>query len=129
MLTIKKIAVTLSVVILSMCIFVGCSDNKNSEIVGKWIPTTASLNGETVQYSYLGLEDDYFGFTFSDNGKCTATLTGITGEGTYSFNGTSVDVTINDETQKLDYSNGTLTLTLNYDNDTTTFSFIKEASK
>lgn len=126
MLTIKKIAVILSVTILSMCVFVGCSDNKNSEIVGKWIPTTASLNGETVQYSYLGLEDDYFGFTFDSNGKCTATLTGITGEGTYIFNDTSVDVTINNEVQKLDYSNGTLTLTLNYNNDTTTFSFIKE---
>ena len=123
---IKRFISTLIVALIFTFISTGCSDNKNAEIVGDWIPTTASLNGETVQYSYLALSEDYFGFTFRPNGTCTATLAGITGEGTYIFNGTSVDVTIDkEEPKKLTYDNGTLTLKLAYDDDVTTFSFIK----
>lgn len=124
---IKKAAAFTMAATLLVCIFSGCGSGKdNSQIVGKWTPTTASLNGETVKYSSLGLDESEFGFTFKDNGKCTATLASVTGEGTYTFNGTSVDIEINKETKKLNYDNGSLTLTLDYDNDTTTFTFTKQ---
>lgn len=127
---IKRFISALIIALIFTFSLTGCSNNKNSEIVGNWIPTTASLNGETVQYSYLGLDDNYFGFSFKANGTCTATLAGITGKGTYIFNGTSVDVTIDqEEPKKLTYDNGTLTLKLNYDDDVTTFSFIKTKNK
>lgn len=108
-----------------LIIFAGCGEKNNSEIVGEWVPTTASLNGETIQYSELGIDDSQFGFTFFDDGKCTATLAGIEDDGTYVFNDTSVDVEINGESQKLDYDSGVLTLTLNYDDVTTAFTFTK----
>lgn len=121
----KTVALLFSFIIIAM-IFTGCSNNnKNSEIAGDWVPTTASFNGETVQYAELGIEQDQFGFTFTEDGKCTATLAGITGKGTYVFNETSVDVVINEKPHKLDYKNGTLVLTLDYDDSPATFTFTK----
>lgn len=101
-------------------------DQNNSEIAGHWVPTTATLNGSSVNYSELDLEDDYFSLTFNSDGTCTATLTGIEGSGTYVFNGTSVDITINGDTQRLTYENSQLTLTLSYDGNTSSFVFAKE---
>ncbi len=122
---IKKTAAIILCAFFMIIMFNGCGADKNSEIVGKWVPTTASLNGSTVQYRELGIDEDQFSFTFESDGKCSATLAGIEGEGTYVFNETSVDVVINDETQRLNYDNGNLTLTLNYDNNTTSFTFTK----
>lgn len=122
---IKKTATMLFCVLFTFIILAGCGKNENSVIVGQWVPTTASLNGETVQYGELGIEQDQFGFTFETDGKCTVTLAGITGKGTYVFNETSVDVNINDQTHKLDYQNGTLSLTLNYSDSEAKFTFTK----
>ena len=122
---IKKTSALLFCVLFSLIIIAGCGKDENSVIVGDWIPTTASFDGETVQYSELGLEDGQFGFTFTSDGKCTATLAGVTGKGTYTFNETSVDVNINDKIQKLSYENNTLTLTLHYGTSVATFTFTK----
>lgn len=122
---IKKISALLFCVLFSLIILAGCGKSDNSAIAGEWVPTTASFDGETVQYNELGIEEDQFGFTFTSDGKCTATLAGVTGEGTYVFNETSVDVNINDKTQKLDYENNTLTLTLDYGSSIATFTFTK----
>lgn len=115
--------------LLCTCLFfialVGCSDSKNSALVGDWTPSSVSLNGKTMQYKDLGLDDGQFIFSFKSDGKCTATLAGITGEGTYTFNDTSVDVEINGDTQKLDYTDGSLTLTLDYSGITSSFTFVK----
>lgn len=114
----------LCLTLFSLC---ACTNkNDNSEIAGHWVPTAASLNGTSVNYSELDLEDGYFGFTFNSDGSCTATLTGIESSGTYVFNGTSVDVTIGGDTQKLAYENSQLTLTLNYEDNSTSFVFVKE---
>lgn len=116
---------------LLMCVFCavfmlcGCGENKNSEIVGEWVPTTATLNGSTIKYDELGIEKEKFGFVFADDGKCTATLAGISNESTYTFNGTSVDIQINGEEYKLDYEKGNLTLSLNYGGNYTSFTFTK----
>ena len=116
---------------LLMCVFCavfmlcGCGENKNSEIVGEWVPTTATLIGSTIKYDELGIEKEKFGFIFADDGKCTATLAGISDESTYTFNGTSVDIQINGEEYKLDYEKGNLTLSLNYGGNYTSFTFTK----
>lgn len=123
-----KVKLTVSAIIIC-CLFLlisGCSkSNNNADIVGNWVPTTASLNGQSVNYSDLGLQDDYFGFTFNDDGSCNATLAGVKGNGKYTFNNTSVDVTINNESRKLTYEKGTLTLTLDFDGNSTQFTFVK----
>ena len=123
---IKKIAGALCCVLIMLVIFTGCGENTNTEIVGKWVPTTATLNGETVKYSELGIDESQFCFVFESNGKCTATLAGISGNGTYNYHNTSVDVEINNDTKKLDYDGSTLTLNLDYDGNSTSIAFIKE---
>lgn len=121
----KAVALLFGLIIMAV-IITGCSGNsKNAEIAGEWVPITASFNGETVQYAELGIEQDQFGFTFTEDGKCTATLAGITGKGTYVFNESSVDVVINNKPHKLDYKNGSLVLTLDYGDSPATFTFTK----
>lgn len=122
---IKKTAALLFCALFLIILLTACGDENNSEITGEWIPTTATLDGTTVQYSSLGIDDDQFFFTFSADGKCTASLAGIVGEGTYIFNDTSVDIEINNEVQKLTYENGTLTLTLDYENNPMSLTFTK----
>ena len=37
--------------VFGLMLFSGCGDNaQNNEIVGKWVPATATINGETVQF-------------------------------------------------------------------------------
>lgn len=121
----KKVVTLLISVMFMLIVVSGCGGNDASEIIGKWVPSTASLNGETLQYAELGIDAEQFGFTFEKGGKCTATLAGISDTGTYVFNGTSVDIEMNNKVQKLNFDNGTLTLVLAYDNDTASFSFTK----
>ena len=77
-------------------LFSGCGDKSENEVLkGKWVPVSAVIDGETVQYSELELKDGYFEFNFKGNGSCTATLAGIEYKGSYVFSGTSVDATAN----------------------------------
>lgn len=120
----------ISILLLSVAILLftlsGCGDNKkNEDITGKWIPTSAVLNGESVKYSELGLKDGYFQFEFSENGTCSATIAGIDYDGTYTFSETSVVATLNGNDERLVYEKVQGTLTYNYDH-TTSFTFIKE---
>lgn len=104
----------------------GCGDKSENEVLkGKWVPISAVINGETVQYSELDLENGYFEFNFKGNGSCTATLAGIEYKGSYVFSGTSVDATLNGNSEKLSYESARQTLTYSYDN-TTSFTFMKE---
>ncbi len=125
---IKKIAALLMGATMTLCSFAGCGGSDNSEIVGEWVPSTVALNGETVKYSELDIDASQFGFVFEQGGKCDATLAGISGSGSYTFNGTSVDVEVNNEVKKLDYDKGVLTLVLDYGSETTTFTFTKATS-
>ena len=58
------------VMCLVLCVFVfasifcGCGSNGNTEIIGKWVPTTAKTDGETISYSELGIDEDQFGLDF-----------------------------------------------------------------
>ena len=107
-------------------IFCGCGSNENAEIIGKWVPTTAKTNGETISYNELGVDEDQFGLNFKDSSNCTVTLAGISCDSTYTFNGTSVDLTVNGTAYKLSYDSGVLTMVLDYDNDRIEFSFSKQ---
>ena len=121
----KKAVSLLICVFAAVLMLCGCGENKNAEIVGEWVPATAKFNDETVKYDELGVEKDKFGFIFREDGKCEATLAGISDESAYTFNGTSVDIQINGEDYKLDYEKGSLTLSLNYDGNYTAFTFSK----
>lgn len=120
----NAVSVLICVVSLVFMLF-GCTDNKNQEIIGEWVPTTATIDGSTVKYEELGIEKDQFGFEFKENGKCVATIAGLTEESQYTFNGTSVDIEINGQSHKLSYDNGSLTLSFNYSEGYTTFTFTK----
>lgn len=121
----KRVFALVLVIMTAAFVLTGCGDNANAEIAGKWIPTAANLNGENVRYSDLNLEDGYFSLEFSESGTCKATIAGVEGEGKYTFNNSSVDVRIDSEEYKIDYSNNTLTLTLNYGSNKSSFSFVK----
>lgn len=120
------------VMCLVLCVFVfasifcGCGNNGNTEIIGKWVPTTAKTDGETISYSELGIDEDQFGLDFKDSSNCTVTLAGISCDSAYTFNGTSVDLTVNGTAYKLSYDSGVLTMVLNYDNNRIEFSFTKQ---
>ena len=102
------------VMCLVLCVFVfasifcGCGSNGNTEIIGKWLPTTAKTDGETISYSELGIDEDQFGLDFKDSSNCTVTLAGISCDSAYTFNGTSVDLTVNGTAYKLSYDSGVL---------------------
>lgn len=126
----KRIIKRTSLVFLSLfaVIFLlsGCGDKSENEVLkGKWVPISAVINDETVQYSELDLKNGYFEFNFKGNGSCTATLAGIEYKGSYVFSGTSVDATLNGNSEKLSYESARQTLTYSYDN-TTSFTFMKE---
>ena len=94
-------------------LFSGCGDKSENEVLkGKWVPVSAVIDG-------------YFEFNFKGNGSCTATLAGIEYKGSYVFSGTSVDATLNGNSEKLSYEATRQTLTYSYDN-TTSFTFIKD---
>lgn len=122
---IKKIAAFLILFSAAMLLFAGCSTNENSAITGKWEATSASINGETVQFSVLETEGKDFCFEFKSDGTCIATLAGISNNGTYVFNKTSVDIEYGGKTEKLLYDDGVLTLNFYYNNETTSFMFTR----
>lgn len=121
----KKTLAVLLCALFMILLLTACDEDKNSEVVGKWIPSTASIGGTTLQYSSLGIDEDQFGLTFEANGNCTMVTTGIKKTGTFVFSGTSIDVKIKGETKKLDYNSGTITLSLNYDNNPMQIVFIR----
>lgn len=124
----KALGAVLIVIIASAAvIFCGCGGNeKNKAIAGEWIPTTATINGETVNFSDLNTEADKFGFVFETNGNCEITIAGTKNNGKYTFNDTSVDIDYGGKTERLLYSDGMLTLNFNYNNETTSFMFTKK---
>ena len=129
--TLKKAhipALILSLVVLVFSLS-GCgNDEENNDIAGKWIPTSAVLNGESVKYSELGLEEGYFQFEFFANGNCTATLAGIDYDGTYTCNETSVIATLGGVEERLVYEKTQGALTYYFDH-TTSFTFAKEKTE
>lgn len=123
---IKKFAVIMFCVSMILLISAGCGTDKNSEIIGDWVPSTATINGTTVNYSQLGIDEDQFYLSFSSNDTCTVTLTGISHNCTYKFNDTSIDIIINNEEQKLGYEAGIIIYSLDYDNNPMQISFTKK---
>lgn len=106
--------------------FSGCGEeNKNKEIAGEWVPATATINGETVQFSELETDSKNFGFVFNENGSCEITIAGTKNNGSYTFNETSVDIEYGGKQEKLTYAEGMLTLYFNYNNENTSFSFTR----
>ena len=108
-----------------MLLAAGCSSGDNSEIVGEWTPSTVSIGGTTISYSDLETSGRDFSFRFYSSGKCKITIGGITNEGSFTFNETSVDVEYGGKTQKLSYDRGILTLKLDYNGKTTSYMFTK----
>lgn len=123
----KKTAVILSAILLAFAAFAlsGCSGGDNSAIVGEWTPSTVSIGGSTVSYSELNTNGKEFSFHFYKDGKCKIIIGGVSNEGRYTFNETSVDVEYGGKNQKLSYDNGILTLKLDYNNQTTAYMFTK----
>ena len=59
-------AIILTALFTALFTLAGCGENKNSAIVGEWIPATATINGETVQFSELNADIDNFGFALRE---------------------------------------------------------------
>lgn len=121
---------TVVMLLAFFCVFAalslsGCSGGDNSAIVGEWTPSTVSIGGTTVSYSELDTSGKDFSFSFRKDGKCKIIIGGVSNEGSYTFNETSVDVEYGGKNQKLSYDNGILTLKLDYNNQTTAYMFTK----
>ena len=124
----KPTAVISAVIMCIIAVFIalsGCGNNRNSEIEGEWVPTTAYLNGVTVQYSELGIEKDQFGFGFNSDGTCVATRAGVTEKGSFVLNESSIDVNFGGAPERLDYDGKNIKLNYTYNNETTSFIFTK----
>ena len=123
----KALCAAASLMIMLTLLFAsGCGENKNSEIVGEWVPATANINGETIKFSELNTDNNNFGFVFEENGSCEVTIAGTKNNGSYVFNDTSVDIEYGGKTERLAYSDGMLTLYFNYNNESTSFMFTKK---
>ena len=123
----KALCAAASLMIMLTLLFAsGCGENKNSEIVGEWVPATANINGETIKFSELNTDSNNFGFVFEENGSCEVTIAGTKNSGSYVFNDTSVDIEYGGKTERLAYSDGMLTLYFNYNNESTSFMFTKK---
>jgi hypothetical protein len=121
----KRMIALLLAAVMTLGILARCTDDNNDVIVGKWVPSTVTLSGTTVAYSELANQDKEFSITFESGGKCRLVLGGIENDGTYVFNETSVDIDYCSKQMKLDYSEGIITLTLNYNNEATSYMFTK----
>lgn len=124
----KPTAVISAVIMCIIAVFIalsGCGNNRNSEIEGEWVPTTAYLNGVTIQYSELGIEKDQFGFVFNSDGTCVATRAGVTEKGSFVLNESSIDVNFGGAPERLDYDGKNIKLNYTYNNETTSFIFTK----
>ena len=121
--------ITVSALILlvfgMLAVLTGCSSEDNSVIVGTWEATKANIHGETIQFSELETENKDFRFVFNSNGSCTAVIAGVSNEGTYTFNKTSVDILYGGKSEKLLYDEGVLTLNFYYNNEKTSYMFTK----
>ncbi len=103
----------------------GCGEENGAEIVGEWTPSTVSIGGATIPYSELQTEGRDFSFRFYPDGRCKIVIGGVSNEGSYTFNKTSVDIEYGGKSQKLAYDKGILTLSLNYNNEVTSYMFTK----
>ena len=123
----KKIASVLCTCLLAFCALLlsGCSADNNSAIVGDWEPGTVSIRGTTISYSELETKGNGFSLKFFSDGKCKIVIGGVSNEGTYTFNETSVDVQYAGKSQKLSYDHGMLTLKLTYNDQTMLLMFNK----
>ena len=119
-------AVIIIAVFAALFSLAGCGENNNAEIVGEWVPATATINGETIQFGELNTDADKFGFVFEPNGSCEITIAGTKNNGKYTFNETSVDIDYGGKSEKLSYSDGMLTMNFNYNHETTSFMFTKK---
>lgn len=122
-------AIMMIAVFTALLMLAGCGENNNEEIVGEWVPATASINGETIQFSELNTDAENFGFVFEANGSCEITIAGTKNSGKYTFNETSVDIDYGGKSEKLSYSEGMLTMDFNYNNETTSFMFTKKTEQ
>ncbi len=125
----KKTAVLLLAVVLAFTAVMlsGCSEGGNEAIVGEWTPSTVSIHGSTIPYSKLDTNGKEFSFNFYSDGKCKIIIGGISNEGTYTFNETSVDIRYGGKSQRLSYERGIITLNLNYNDQTTSYMFTRVA--
>lgn len=128
----RALKLAAAVLLVSVCVFAslsltGCGNSENSAIVGEWTPATVSIHGTTISYSDLDTEGREFAIHFYPDGKCKMIIGGISNEGTYTFNETSVDIQYAGKSQRLSYDRGILTLKLDYNNQTTSYMFTKVA--
>lgn len=95
------------VMCLVLCVFVfaaifcGCGSNGNTEIIGKWHRQQQRQTAKQFHTASLGIDEDQFGLDFKDSSNCTVTLAGISCDSAYTFNGASVDLTVNGTAYKL----------------------------
>lgn len=98
---IKRFLVILSIALVGLTLFVGCSKDDNNKdlpdrIVGKWktIAVNQTQNGKPVETT-----DDITGsgFEFNANLSYTITYQNVTVEtGTYKINGSTINMTVTD---------------------------------
>lgn len=111
--------------ILSGILLINCTNKKNDILVGDWSPTTIEIQGTTIKYSDLIVNNQLFDLCFTKDGRCSVTIGGVKNDGIYSLNKSSVEIKINNKSQKLSFEGRTLTMSLDYDNTDTLITFVR----
>lgn len=111
--------------ILSSILLINCTNKKNDILVGDWSPTTIEIQGTTIKYSDLIVNNQLFDLCFTKDGRCSVTIAGVKNDGIYSLNKSSVEIKINNKSQKLSFEGRTLTMSLDYDNTDTLITFVR----
>ena len=122
---IRITAFSLVLILSGLLLLTGCTKKNNDALVGEWVPSTVSIGGSTISYSELDTKGRDFSIRFYANGKCKLKIGGITNEGNFTFNETSVDISYGGKSQKLSYDQGILTLKMDYNGQTTSYMFTK----
>lgn len=111
--------------ILLGILLINCTNKKNDILVGDWSPTTIEIQGTTIKYSDLIVNNQLFDLCFTKDGRCSVTIGGVKNDGIYSLNKSSVEIKINNKSQKLSFEGRTLTMSLDYDNTDTLITFVR----
>lgn len=114
----KKIVASLLALVMLVSVLTACGSNKEKEaaLVGSWISTSMTANGQTQTFQDLAdlagieLADIAITMTFTDDGKMTMSGAGQEESGTWKVSGDNYEVTVADGTDTIKIVDGKIVL-------------------
>lgn len=105
---VKKSKLLVSALVLTMVVSMLTACSSSNALLTKWTVDYAESNGVTVSAEVLEEQGFTMSLEFKKDGIVTATVTGLSVEGTYTQDGSTVSITFNEETQELKFEKNVL---------------------